>query len=347
MKIAFLLYGLTQNGGNKVLFRVGNLLQHRGHDVCYHVAETERELPYPSSCRFVFAQHHYPNAIGRVRWLARVVLNADIAIATSHPTSFALVWNRSLLTRRLYYVQAYEPDFYSDSPRHLLTRWPMMLAAGASYLLPLEKIVNCEGSRRGLVWKDRKTAPELPPGIDLSLYRPAPRPEGELVVGHISRHEPWKGSDHFFRAMVRLRELGYQFRVRVAYDLWPETYGLEYNVARPKDESELAQYYSGLDVLVSTVKQKGFGYPPLEAMACGALCLSTPMDFGSPMVDHIPILANSSASIVQAMRKVFAPGDRNSFITAGLKTAANYDWEKLGDHWCQLLSDIASDCREP
>ena len=341
MKIAFLCYGLQQNGGNKVLFRVGNLLRRRGYEVCYYVAETERELPFPSSCRFVFAQHHYPNAIGRVQWLATVPIDADVAIATSHPTSFGLVWNRSLLTRRLYYVQAYEPDFYSDSARHLLTRWPMMLAAAASYLLPVEKIVNCEGSRRGLGWRDRKLAPELPPGIDISLYRPVPKPKGEIVIGHISRSEPWKGSDHFFRAMVRLRELGHHFRVRVAYDLWPDTHGLEYETVRPGGEPELARYYSGLDVLVSTVKQKGFGYPPLEAMACGALCLSTPIDFGTPMVDHVPILADSSTSIVQAMERIFRGGDCDCLTAAGLKTAADYDWEKLGERWCKLLSGTA------
>ena len=337
MKIAFLLYGIPQNGGTKVLFRVGNLLRRRGQQITYYVAEPERSLPFPSHCNFIFAPHRYPNAVGRVAWLTRTPIDADIAIATSHPTSYALTWNRSQINRRMYYVQAYEPEFYSDSLPHFLTRWPMMLAAGASYLLPLEKIANCDGSRRGLTWKARTTTPELPPGIDLSLYRPRTKSNSQLTIGHISRREHWKGSDHFFRAIVKLRERGHQFNVRVAYDLWPSTHGLEYDSSHPRTEAELAEYYADLDVLVSTVTQKGFGYPPLEAMACGAVCVATPMDFGEPGTDHIPILANSTESIVRAIEKLLAIRSHQPFIDAGLKTAANYDWELLADRWCEVL----------
>ena len=337
MKIAFFLYGIPQNGGTKVLFRVGNLLHQRGHEVTYYVATRWRELPFPSQCAFIFASRDYPNAVGRIPWLARVPIQADIAIATSHPTAHALAWNNSPVSRRLYYVQAYEPGFYSDSAEHLLTRWPMMLLAGASYLLPLEKIVNCDGSRKGLSSKDQARAPELPPGIDLALYRPREKNNSEPVIGHISRREPWKGSDHFFEAMVRLRDKGHRFKVRVAYDLWPQTHGLEYESVHPKTEAELAAYYAGLDVLVSTVTQKGFGYPPLEAMACGALCVSTPIDFGCAGVDHIPILAHSTGSIVNAVERALSQPDHRSMIAAGLQTASNYDWEILADRWCELL----------
>lgn len=338
MRVAFLLYGMPQNGGTKVLFRVGNLLHRCGHEVCFYIAEPESPLPYPSQCRLVFATQKYRTAIGRIPWLATVPIDADVAIATSHHTAYSLTWNRSLIARRLYYVQAYEPDFYSDSVGHLFTRWPMMLAAGGSYLLPLEKVVNCDGSRRGLSWRDRMRAPECPPGIDLSLYRPRSKSGGDVVIGHISRREPWKGSNCFFRAMVRLRELGHRFRVVVAYDLWPETHRLEYEAVHPNNEAELAGYYAGLNILVSTVTQKGFGYPPLEAMACGAVCVSTPIDFGRPGNDHVPILAHSAESIVSEVAKLFAIKDRDGYVAEGLKTAASYDWEILAERWCGLIS---------
>lgn len=337
MKVAFLLYGLVQNGGTKVIFRVGDLLQQRGHEVTMVVACPPQGLPFPSNCRFVHSPRFYPNAIGRVQWLSRVAIEADIAFATAHQTALALQCNRSAIERKMYYVQAYEPDFYSDSVTHLASRWPMMLMAGASYLLPLRKIVNCDGSRRGLQWRERLNAAELPPGIDLSLYRPKPKANARPVIGHISRSEHWKGSDHFFRAMVRLRELGYEFDVRVAYDLWPNTYGLQYETAHPRCEAELAEYYRNLDALISTVTQKGFGYPPLEAMASGAICLSTPIDFGRPMIDHIPILAHSTASIVRGAESFFAGHNRGRMLQAGLETAQTYSWELLAQRWCAVL----------
>lgn len=268
-------------------------------------------------------------------------MDADVAVATFHATAFALHWNKSAIGRKLYYVQAYEPEFYSDSMWHLLKRWPMMLMAGASYLIPLEKVVNCEGSRKGLSWRQRSLARELPPGIDLDVYQPARKNNEELTIGHVSRREWWKGSDYFFRAMAMLRSRGVKSRVRVAYDLWPKTHGVAYEAVHPKSEVELAQFYSGLDVLVSTVCQKGFGYPPLEAMACGAICVSTPIDFGRPWVDHVPIEANSATSIVNALQQLDRI-DVGSMLRAGHKTASAYDWRTVGASWNELLTGACS-----
>lgn len=340
MKVSFLCYGLAQNGGNKVLFRVGELLRSRGVEVVYHVAEPERELPFPSECRFVFAEQTYPNALGRVRWLSTLKLDGDFAIATFHPTALALHLNRSPHPIKLYYVQAYEPDFYSDSIRHLIRRWPMMLVAATSYLLPLEKVVNCNGSRKGLSSRDRVLVPEIPPGIDLAVYHPRPRINRSLTIGHISRSEPWKGSIHFFEAMVRLRQRGYDFDVRVAYDHWRDTCGLEYDAAVPTNETQLAEYYAGVDVLVSTVTQKGFGLPPLEAMASGTLCVSTPIDFGRPGIDHIPIHPHSTSSIVEALAPILEGRPTDEFVRNGLQTARKFDWECIGVQWCELLEEL-------
>ncbi len=79
-------------------------------------------------------------------------------------------------------------------------------------------------------------------------------------------------------------------------------------------------------------------YPPLEAMASGVLCVATPMDFGQPGVDHIPILANSSDSIVRVMQRVFTLQDHAPFIEAGLRTAATFSWDRIADQWCTLLA---------
>jgi hypothetical protein len=73
-------------------------------------------------------------------------------------------------------------------------------------------------------------------------------------------------------------------------------------------------------------------------MASGALCLATPMDFGEPGVDHVPILANSTGSIVDAMEQALALRDRRRFIEAGLHTARQFDWNRIGDLWCEVLA---------
>jgi hypothetical protein len=73
-------------------------------------------------------------------------------------------------------------------------------------------------------------------------------------------------------------------------------------------------------------------------MACGALCVSTPMDFGRPWVDHLPIIANSARSIVSAIEKSDTI-ERGAYIQAGLKTAAAFDWKLIGERWNSVLLD--------
>jgi hypothetical protein len=73
-------------------------------------------------------------------------------------------------------------------------------------------------------------------------------------------------------------------------------------------------------------------------MASGALCVATPMDFGRPGIDHLPILASSSHSIVRTMERVFALNDPAPFIDAGLHTAARFSWDRIADQWCDCLN---------
>jgi hypothetical protein len=61
------------------------------------------------------------------------------------------------------------------------------------------------------------------------------------------------------------------------------------------------------------------------------------MDFGRPWVDHVPIIVNSSASIVRAVR-ILADVDQDAMLRAGLQTAAAYDWNIVGARWNELLT---------
>src|SRR5574337_492836 len=294
-KITFHLFDIGQNGGVRVLFIIGNLLKNRGYDVEYLVASGEKRMPFPSNCTFRFPAKPLKSFYSRIKWLSRETYFSDVVIATLHPTAFSVNYNKSRAVKKIYYIQAYEPQFYTEN------------------------------------------AIKIPAGIDPAVYYPRKKNPGILTVGHISRKETWKGSRDFFRAMKILQKR-YTINVQVAYDLCEKTCGVNYQKVFPKTDLELADFYSSCDVVVSTVWQKGFPYPPLETMACGSLSVSTPIDYGSPMHDHIPIKIKSPDSIVEAIE--YATNKRatpHQISINGLTTSKKYYWHTVVDQWVDLI----------
>ncbi len=337
-KIVFHLFDIPQNGGVRVLFTIGNLLKERGYDVEYLVASGEQNLPFPSSCKFHFSAKPLKSFYSRIKWLSRKIYSSDVAIATFHPTAYSVYYNKSVTEKKFYYIQAYEPQFYTDTIKNMFFKFPYYLCAVLSYKLPLIRVVNCSGSKRGLSRSGAESAIEIPAGIDPAVYYPREKIPGILTVGHISRREIWKGSRDFFKAMKILQTKGYNLDVKVAYDLCEKTYGVNYRKVFPKTDLELADFYSSCDIVVSAVWQKGFPYPPLETMACGSLSVATPMDYGNPMHDHIPVKIKSPNSIVEAVEfAIKNPDIARQIRVNGVNTAKKYYWHAVADKWVTLI----------
>lgn len=339
-KVAIYMYSFVGGGGAKVLIRTANNLRSRGYNVVLVVAEPEGENPlqYENDCEIIYAPAPLRSIGQRILWLSRVKVDAEFAIATFFPTAFSVFLSRVRFRKRIYYIQAYEAEIFSRPMRGLILRPHYYLLARLSYYLPLVQIVNCEGSRAGLSSRRRWRAHQIEPGIDPVIYHPIARSDGILRIGHLGRRLESKGSGDFFAAMKILRDMGESFEICVAYDHWPETSGLEYEVIQPTDERELAHFYGSCDIVVSTTWIKGFGYPPLEAMACGSVSFATPMDFGAPYVDHIPIRPRDPQSIVQAFFWFKENPDKVSTIKfAGMQTAKTFYWANITEKWLPIL----------
>lgn len=339
-KIAIYMYALDPSGGVKVLFRTANNLKRAGYEVVFYVAEPAGTHPmqFDNACEIMYAPHAFTSIFQRIRWLRQVKSDADIAIATFFATAFSVWLSSNRFRKRLYYIQAYEPKFFTVRLITIIRRIHYYILARLSYSLPLVQIVNCEGSKQGLHASQKKKAFQIEPGIDPAVYFPKTDKKERLVIGHISRKEHRKGSMDFFKAMHLLRQSGEDFDICIAYDFWPETLGLEYQVVKPANEMELADFYRSCDIVVSTVWDKGFGYPPLESMACGAVCFGTPMDFGTPYVDFVPIQAQNPQSIVDAFHWYKNHIDAvPAMKDAGLKTASSYYWSHLTQRWVSII----------
>lgn len=340
--IAFLIYTKFPSGGLKVIFRVGNELLNRGHKVIFYIAESETDfkLEFKNKVPIVYSPKKIAYRLfSRLAYLFKISVKADVIISTYFPTAIAATFNRKIKGEKFYYVQAYEPHFFSFRLLTFFRRVHYYLLARASYLLKLKYIVNCEGSAIGP--PQNRIVGSIPPGIDLSIYHSnVKQTNGTLVIGHIGRAERRKGSLEFFTAIKELQQEGLEFEVLVAYNKWEDKQGVIYKPIYPSNENELADFYRQCDIVVSTVWEKGFAYPPLESMACGAISISTPIDYGQHWVDHIPIAVNSPNEIKNAIRwYVENPEKINAMRLNGFKTAQMYSWENVVNLWENVLSN--------
>lgn len=106
-------------------------------------------------------------------------------------------------------------------------------------------------------------------------------------------------------------------------------------------DSKLREFYSGADLFLYPSKYEGFGFPPLEAMACGTATVSSNagslkeiLGDGALTVDPDP---NSLAKAVEMVMR--QPMVRFNLQRNGLKQAAKYSWENCGNAHLNLYEE--------
>lgn len=96
-------------------------------------------------------------------------------------------------------------------------------------------------------------------------------------------------------------------------------------------DAELAALYSSCFLFIYPSVYEGFGLPPLEAMACGAPVLASPvpsMTEGSETAAHI-VPADDTHALAKAIVELFYDaGARQKLSAAGLKYVRNFSWER-------------------
>jgi glycosyltransferase involved in cell wall biosynthesis len=101
--------------------------------------------------------------------------------------------------------------------------------------------------------------------------------------------------------------------------------------AREVPDADLPALYAGAVALVHPARYEGFGFTPLEAMACGAPVIastagSLPEVLGDASV-YVP--PDDAERIAAAMAELSGDGARREVLVArGRAQAARYSWEE-------------------
>jgi glycosyltransferase involved in cell wall biosynthesis len=282
-------------GGHRVLSRIADELQKRGRIQVTFLAPDCSASPYFStSAKILYCDddgqivtdHSKPKVrmgqeiISLGKCMRRIESEYDIVLINDSMTWLPTLFSGAV-KKSLYYIQAYEPDFYKGS--WSLKRMLQRAISYASYHGATHQIVNAP---LYLGYGPINATEVVCPGIDLGLFHPKDpetfwfRQGRPITIGTVGRQEPIKGTHAALAGIKAFVDAGHKIRLRVALgNVPPEFLDLPYlEVVQIESDAQLADYYRSLDVLVVAGAEQ-FGavhYPTLEGLASGVAVVTTP-----------------------------------------------------------------------
>jgi glycosyltransferase involved in cell wall biosynthesis len=106
---------------------------------------------------------------------------------------------------------------------------------------------------------------------------------------------------------------------------------------------DLRLLYAGAKALLMPSRWEGFGFPALEAMACGtpAIVSDTPALVELTRGAGLVVGADDAGGIAAALEQLAGDDSfRRDLVARGLKVASSHDWDTAASRLAQLLEEI-------
>jgi len=188
-------------------------------------------------------------------------------------------------------------------------------------------------------------------GIDHSIFYPRTHEEIEVIkakyeiddpyILHVSAYSKRKNPNVLFRSFKLIKNEISEIKLVIVGKGWPEEYEDKLNYYRLNkedikflgwvDEKDLPVLYTGATVFFSPSYHETFGFPSLEAMACGTPVVSSnryaiPEIVGKAAILHDPNDYKSFANSI--IRLLTNENMRKNLIKKGLRQAKKFSWER-------------------
>jgi len=109
-------------------------------------------------------------------------------------------------------------------------------------------------------------------------------------------------------------------------------------------EKDLPAYYSEAALFVLPSLYEGFGFPILEAMACGCPVVASNSSSLPEVVGNAGIMVNTddADSLAEAMRQVLTDNElRDEMVRKGLEWSKQFSWEKTAEQTLEVYRRVA------
>lgn len=349
MKILIPVLGFGRAGGYRVLSELANAWFRGNHEVVFLSPDSSEDPYFPTHAKILWGNGSGLTTETRLdtakpsgryhlqalfQGLKRIGYQFDVIFANHSLTAWPVALASCGKAKKLYYVQAYEPEYYLN--RKTLKNYLLAIVSALSYHLPLNRVVNSPIYFRH---KNLRASKCVPPGIDLNIFKPDTikrdiESATTITIGCIGRSEPEKGTVYVLQAFEDLYKSDQRLLLRVAYGNLPDDWQhARCEVVVPKSDYELADYYRSLDVLMApgTVQHGAPHYPVLEGLACGCAVVTT--GYMGATTDTAWIVENRNVqSNVDAVRQLLQDSKtRNSKRDHGLAASRAFSWDSVAD----------------
>lgn len=235
-----------------------------------------------------------------------------------------------------------------------------------SYLKKVAHVVcPSESTKRDLV-RLRGVSPErisvVPQGVD-ARFRPlgadaSARLKASLsgvrrhAMLHVSTGDPYKNVPGTLRVLADLRAFGVDITlIRVGKPLNVDerrlaaafrVTGAIIECGRVSEE-RLVELYNAADVLLFPSFYEGYGWPPLEAMACGTPVVTSDAPSLMELIGDAGLMAPARdvAALAWAVRSVIESPDRAETLRRrGIERAAQFTWQRTIDGFAQAYAMV-------
>lgn len=356
-KIVFLMPSLKTGGGNRVTIELSNQLIKLGYEV---------DIVYPNNSldsntfdmaddiKFIkiggysnSKKQKIINLLKCYQYVNKTYHNEAIIVSDPIMSIFAFLAKSKNIYR---YIQVDDYRIFDDLYllKNIFTLHSYKFLTRFFYKLKIGYIFNSVDSYEKYVEvSKRKDVPFkiVHPAIDHEVFFDRYiRSHEEVNLCIVARKHPWKGFKDFIDAYNAGEIKGLAKVYVISHDDLSEFDLTKVNLVSPKNDDEISYYMNISHLFLSTSWMEGFGLPPLEAMACGCVCLiSNSGGVNEYAVSNVNCLMYEPKNISEMVTKL---NDliTNSSLQQSLRgqndmTVENFKWKKSTQQLLNILND--------
>jgi len=232
-----------------------------------------------------------------------------------------------------------------------------------SYLRRVARVICVSEATRNdvirLVGVDPSRIEVVPQGVN-QRFRPSLTPpisRGTSIILHVSTGVPYKNTSTTLRVISELRSRGLNVTLlRVGTTLAEADLQLARELAISDwvdergyvSDDELVRLYNEADLLLFPSHYEGFGWPPLEAMACGTPVVASSASAIASVVGAAGLLAQATDvhTLADHAEAILTRPDLAAKLRErGLAQAATFSWTRVAEAYESIWTDVAQDNR--